>query len=208
MRAVLYARVSRGTPQQDPSAQLHAMRAFCTARKWRVVAELCDEVTGDPVRRKRDPAGLSKALTLIRRRTGDVLVIFALDRLVRSGRHLLDIVCRVDEWGGYLASCQDGRIDTTRPDSQLVLFVRGWFAGIERDLISARTKAALAERRAAGVQLGRPRQDLPDLGQVAELRAAGASEQGIARKLACSRWTVRRALAELRKAPGAAHSAG
>lgn len=207
MRAVLYARVSTGPTQQDPAGQIHAMREFCRQRNWRIVDELSERVSGDPRRRRSEPPGLAKALSMVRRRSADVLVIFALDRLVRSGRHLLDLVCRIDEWGGFLASCQDGQLDTTRPDSQLVVFVRGWFAGIERDLISARTKAALAERRAAGVQLGRPRGELPDLTQVAELRAAGASEQAMSRELGCSRWAVRRALAELRE-PHAAHGTG
>jgi DNA invertase Pin-like site-specific DNA recombinase len=55
------------------------------------------------------------------------------------------------------------------------------FAQLERRLIGERTRAALAEKRAQGVRLGRPRL-LSDevVGRIVDERAAGATLQAIA----------------------------
>jgi DNA invertase Pin-like site-specific DNA recombinase len=42
-------------------------------------------------------------------------------------------------------------------ESKIVLFMLGMFAEVERDLVSLRTKEALAARKKAGVKLGRPK---------------------------------------------------
>ena len=56
--------------------------------------------------------------------------------------------------------------------------------------ISENTKAALAKKRAAGVQLGAPRKSAALIAQVQQLKASGASNQTIARELNMSPSTV------------------
>jgi DNA invertase Pin-like site-specific DNA recombinase len=56
--------------------------------------------------------------------------------------------------------------------------------------ISENTKAALAKKKAAGVQLGAPRKSSDVIAQVRRLKASGASNQAIARALHLSPSTV------------------
>lgn len=185
MRAVLYARVSRDDGVQDPQVQLHALREWAATRGWKIVGEQFDRITGDPGRRKGDPPGLRAALQLVQDRKVDVLAVFAADRLVRSPVALLQLVARVQQLGGHVASLQDGSdLDTTTDLGELYLFLRGWMARMEMRLLRARTKAGLARARAEGKRLGRPPLANPIV--VAQLRAAGCTWTEIATQLGCT----------------------
>jgi hypothetical protein len=76
-------------------------------------------------------------------RPGDTLVVWKLDRLGRSLRHLVDTVTGLAERGIGFRSLQEA-IDTTTPGGKLVFHVLAALAEFERDLIRERT-AALAE---------------------------------------------------------------
>lgn len=185
MRCVLYVRVSKNDGDQEPETQLRQLRDWAQARGWRIVAELQDRVTGDPVRRGRNPAGLVSALNLIHCKKAEVLAVWSSDRLVRSPWHLLELVAQVQAAGGRVASLQDGAdLDTTTDTGELFLFLRGWWSRMELKLIRQRTNAGLARARAEGRQLGRPRMTLPDLEQLAELMLANRRKPLPLRKLA------------------------
>ena len=209
LRAVLYARVSKDSGDQEPEVQLAALREWCANRGWRVVGQRQDCATGDPHRRGRNPPGLVAALSAIETKKADVLAIFAADRLVRSPGHLLQLVAQVQAAGGRVASLQDGSdLDTTTDQGELMLFLRGWMARMELRLTRARTIAGLQRARAEGKQLGRRALALPDLAQLSEFMAAGVhGRRALAQALNCSPWAVRRALAELAKNGSAAGAA-
>lgn len=203
-RAVLYLRVSRGD-KQDPEAQAQALRAWCAERGWRVVGQEVDRVSGDPARRRGDPPGLSAALRSLTERRADLLVVFAVDRLVRSPLELLQLVGRVRATGAHVASYSDGGdVDTTTDAGELLLFLRGWWARMELRITRARTVAGLQRARAAGRVGGRPRAQLPELAQVAAARAEGLSLQQMRARLGCSLWAVRQAVKQLPNATPAA----
>jgi len=184
LRAVLYARVSTRNGEQDPDVQIERLREWAAQRGWQVVAVERDRVSGDPARRRGDPAGLTRAIQAIAERRADVLAVFAADRLVRSPVHLLQLVSRVQSVGGHVASMQDGNdLDTTSDVGELFVFLRGWYARMEMKLIRARIKAGLDRARAEGKTLGRPRTDGPSPRDVRKLRKAGKSWSAIAAKL-------------------------
>jgi DNA invertase Pin-like site-specific DNA recombinase len=87
-------------------------------------------------------------------RPGDTLVVWKLDRLGRSLRHLVDTVTRLAERGVGFRSLQEA-IDTT-PGGKLVFHVFAALAEFERDLVRERTSAGLAAARARGRRGGRP----------------------------------------------------
>jgi DNA invertase Pin-like site-specific DNA recombinase len=88
-------------------------------------------------------------------RPGDTLVVWRLDRLGRSLRHLVDTVTGLADRGIGFRSLQEA-IDTTTPGGKLVFHVFAALAEFERDLIRERTTAGLAAARARGRRGGRP----------------------------------------------------
>jgi DNA invertase Pin-like site-specific DNA recombinase len=89
-------------------------------------------------------------------REGDTLVVWRLDRLGRSLKHLIETVTVLEEKGVNFQSLQES-IDTTTSGGRLVFHIFGALAEFERNLIQDRTKAGLEAARARGRQGGRPR---------------------------------------------------
>ena len=89
-------------------------------------------------------------------RPGDTLVVWRLDRLGRSLKHLIEIVTKLEERGIGLQSLQES-IDTTTSGGRLVFHIFGALAEFERNLIRERTQAGLQAARARGRKGGRPK---------------------------------------------------
>ena len=136
-----YARVS--TASQDEALQLDALEQAGCDRVF------TDHASGATSSR---PA-LDELLSRVRR--GDTLVIWRLDRLGRSLRHLLEVVGELEQRGVALRSLTE-LIDTSSPAGRLIFHTFGALAEFERDLIRERTKAGLAAARARGRVGGRP----------------------------------------------------
>ena len=137
-----YARIS--TQDQSLDLQLDALkRAGCEK-------VFSDVASGAKAARPNLEQALSHA------REGDTLVVWKLDRLGRSLRHLIDTVQALSARGVGFRSLQES-IDTTTPGGKLVFHVFGALAEFERDLIRERTNAGLASARARGRKGGRPR---------------------------------------------------
>src|SRR5674536_369402 len=87
-------------------------------------------------------------------RPGDTLVVWRLDRLGRSRRHLIDVVTALDDRGVGFRSLRES-IDTTGPGGRLVFHLFGALAQFEREIIRDRTMAGLAVARERGRSGGR-----------------------------------------------------
>jgi DNA invertase Pin-like site-specific DNA recombinase len=177
-----YARVS--TTDQHPQLQVDALeRAGC----YRVFTETASGARSDrPV--------LEQALDQLR--PGDTLVVWKLDRLGRSLRHLVDTVTGLAERGIGFRSLQEAIDTTTTPGGKLVFHVFATLAEFERDLIRERTAAGLAAARARGRRGGRPSVLTAHKLQVAqELYASGQyTVATIAKSLGVSRASIYRHL--------------
>lgn len=101
---------------------------------------------------KADRVELEKLLSQLR--VGDVVVVYKLDRLGRSLKHLLEVVAQLGKMNVALQSICDA-IDTTTAQGRLFFNISGCFAEFERDLIRERTKAGLEAARARGRKGGR-----------------------------------------------------
>jgi len=137
-----YARVS--TQEQETRAQIDALtRAgvdLIHEEKW----------SGATLRR---PV-LDKLLRNLKR--GDTLVVYKLDRVARSLKHLLTIIERLQERGAAFESLTE-HIDTNTPAGRLMLQMLGAFAEFEREMIRERTTSGMQAAKKRGVRLGRPR---------------------------------------------------
>ena len=97
---------------------------------------------------------LQKAFEQIRK--DDILVVWKLDRLGRSLKHLIQIVAELNERGIGFKSLKES-IDTTTNGGRLIFHIFGALAEFERGIIQERTKAGLNAARARGRLGGRPR---------------------------------------------------
>ena len=89
-------------------------------------------------------------------REGDSLVVWRLDRLGRSLKHLIETVGQLEERGIGFRSLRES-IDTTTSGGCLIFHIFGVLAEFERNLIRERTVAGLNAARARGRVGGRPR---------------------------------------------------
>lgn len=101
---------------------------------------------------KQERPELANLLNHIRK--GDVIVVYKLDRLGRSLKHLLQMVDLFNEKEVGLQSICDA-IDTTTSQGRLFFNISASFAEFEKDLIRERTKAGLEAARARGRKGGR-----------------------------------------------------
>jgi DNA invertase Pin-like site-specific DNA recombinase len=115
----------------------------------------CEQIFTDTVSgTKAERKGLTEALSHLR--SGDTLVVWRLDRLGRSLRHLIDTVTMLHEKGIGFKSLQEN-IDTTTSGGKLVFHIFGALAEFEREIIRERTQAGLASARSRGKVGGRPK---------------------------------------------------
>src|SRR5437588_10526294 len=103
---------------------------------------------------KSDRQGLEEAIHFTRE--GDTLVVWRLDPLGRSLKHLIETVSDLHERKIGFKSITEN-IDTTTSGGKLIFHVFGALAEFERDLIRERTQAGLLAARARGRRGGRPR---------------------------------------------------
>jgi DNA invertase Pin-like site-specific DNA recombinase len=88
---------------------------------------------------------------------GDVLIVSELSRLGRSMLECMEILSIASEKGIHIYAVKGNWQLDDSIQSKIVAMAFSMAAEIERDLISQRTKEALAARRRAGKPLGRPR---------------------------------------------------
>jgi DNA invertase Pin-like site-specific DNA recombinase len=111
----------------------------------------CEKIIEDVVSGKTESrSGLDRARDLLRE--GDVLVVWRLDRLGRSLKHLIELMSELEKQKIEFQSLQES-IDTTMPGGKLIFHIFGVLAEFERNLISDRTKAGLEPQgRGGGVE--------------------------------------------------------
>lgn len=126
------------------------------------------------------------------------MVVWRLDRLGRSMRHLITLVEDLRDRGIGFRSLQEGAIDTTSASGELIFNIFSALAQFERRLIQERTKAGLAVARARGRRGGRPRIESEEAKVLAAKKLAAdktLSIDDICKTLKISRSTYYRYLA-------------
>src|SRR3954449_13619746 len=167
-RFVAYYRVStdrRGRSGLGLDAQRAAVTEYLNGGNWQLVAEFTEVESG----RKNDRPELAKALAACRR-IGATLVIAKLDGLARNV--------------AFVSNLMEAGVEFTAVDfptaNRLTIHILAAVAEHEREMISARTKAALAAAKARGTRLGNPH------GLTAEARTQGTAAGVEKRKAAAA----------------------
>ena len=143
-QVVLYARVSKGNGSQDPENQLRDLRKLAELKGWSVVREYIDRISGSRQSRPEFDR-MMKALTK-GHIDAQALLVWKIDRLGRSVRHLHNIIAELKESDVAFVSWSDN-IDLTTPTGELIFGVLASVAQFELSLIRERTQIGRASCR-------------------------------------------------------------
>jgi DNA invertase Pin-like site-specific DNA recombinase len=179
-RVLGYVRVSteeQGRSGAGLAAQRAAIRRTCEERGWELVEVVEDR--GFSAKSLERP-GITGVLERLNTGDADALMVAKLDRLSRSLLDFAGLMERARRQGWALVALDLG-VDTSTPAGEMMANVLATFAQFERRMIGQRTKDALAQKKADGVRLGRPR-SLPDdiVRRIVEQRSEGLTLQAIA----------------------------
>lgn len=184
-----YARVS------DSKQSLDIQIADLNAHACEVIRS--EKVSGSSVDNRPE---LRLLLDFVRK--GDTLFVTRLDRLARSMVDFCNIVAELEAKGVTLIVTQQA-IDTSTSTGRLLINMLGAFAQFELEIRRERMLAGIEKAKAAGKYTGRKHSFPP-----AEIRRqaaiTGLKGVALAKKLQCSRATIKRALAGLKQAKEAA----
>ena len=181
-RLIAYRRCS--TEEQEGSglglaAQLAAINRACEYEGYQLAGDEVAVVSGGV----KSPPALRRAMDRVEAGEADGIIVSHLDRLYRSAGGFERII----EWaqnGGHAIVVLDPRIDTSEPMGLLIARIGMAFAELERGLISARTKRAMAVKRERGELMGRPQETDPEQRElILKLKAEGMTNNAIAREL-------------------------
>jgi len=180
-----YQRVS--TDEQAMSrngleAQREAIDGQAARRSWTVEHFADEGVSGKTIGPK-----LAEVLQLLASGQGDGLVVAKLDRLSRSIVNAANIIEAAQAQGWSLVILDLG-VDLTTAAGRMMAYNLVNFAQYERELISERTKAALAAKKRRGERIGRPRVASPSVvRRIVQKREAGCTYDAIASALSAEK---------------------
>lgn len=193
-RVIAYVRVS--TDHQDVENQLSGITTYAE-REHLVI----DEVVGETISGYKSTLKERKFSDVIADlERGDVLIVGETSRISRRLLDVLNLIQALLDRGIGVIAVKENIVFKDDINSKVLAFAFGLSAEIERNLISARTREALARKKAEGMVLGRPvgsskPENLKLHGkdeQIIELRMKRVSKSAIARMFDVNRETLNR----------------
>ena len=187
----IYAYLRVSTDAQDAANQKHGLLEYANDNNLVPVKIVEDSASGKIAWRKRKLGEM-----LENAQAGDVILFAEISRLGRSTLQVLEFLQAAAEKGISVHITKNKMIMDNSMQSRITAVVLGLAAEIERELISVRTKEALAKRKAEGVKLGRPRGEAKTLAldskasQIKELLSKQVSKASIAKIIDCSPQTL------------------
>ena len=151
-RVAVYARVSTSDKDQDPETQLLALRDYCAAQGWEVVAEYVDHA---PANDQAHRTAWRQLLDDAAKRKFSVVLVFKLDRAFRSVKHMHDTLAAWEVVGVGFKSVME-QFDTSTALGRLLLNLLASLAEFELEMIRERVKAGMDRARRQGKKIGRP----------------------------------------------------
>lgn len=194
MTVVAYLRVS--TEKQFLENQKEEILRFATKKGLNINKWYMETVSGKVSSKDRKLDELLNKMN-----PGDCLIVTEISRLSRTLLEVMNILNSCIKKGVVLYSTKEGYVFQDDINSKVLGFAFGLMAEIERNLISMRTKEALARRKNEGKQLGRRKGDMPKMNilkknkkQLVKDYEQGTSCAALARQMGVSRTTMSRFL--------------
>ncbi|MDY3522000.1 master DNA invertase Mpi family serine-type recombinase [Riemerella anatipestifer] len=148
-----YIRVS--TDKQTVENQRFEIKKFCKKETLKVDCWIEETISGTKDVDKRKLGELLEKL-----KKDDILICSELSRLGRNLLMIMSILNKCMEGGIKVWTIKDNYRLGDDISSKVLAFAFGLSAEIERNLISQRTKEALARKKSEGVHIGRPKGSL------------------------------------------------
>lgn len=184
VKAVAYARVST-LLGQDVQNQLVGIRELAENRGFQLIKEYCDEgVSGKLSKRPF----LDELVRDARLGKFKIIIVYSIDRLGRSTKHLLNLLDELSHYGVSLISLREN-LDFSTPTGQMALTMISAVAQLEAQIISERIKTSLAVKKSiasktnSNWRCGRPPISDEVKEEVLRLRESGLSIRKIANSL-------------------------
>ena len=198
MSVFAYIRVS--TQMQTYASQRYEIEMYCRRNNLVVDEWINESVSGTVAIEKRILGSL-----LERMDKGDVLICTELSRLGRNMLMIMGVLNVCSEKGISIHSIKDHFDLTDSINSKIIAFAFALAAEIERNLISQRTKEALAVKKLEGVKLGRPPGSskkkvtfCKDYDRILAMKSEGKSISFIAKAYGIHRNTLKRYLDDVK----------
>ena len=184
-----YIRVSTG--KQNPENQRDEICRYAAANSCEIDQWLIEVISG-----KKEVKGRKLGRLIKRLKKGDTIIVTEISRLSRSLTDIMGVMGLCIGKGVNIYTTKEKYKFDDSLNSKVLCFAFGLVAEIERNLISLRTKEALAARRAEGQKLGRQEGFCPKLSVLHEKKSLiqemldnGCSHKQIYTKLKVSKST-------------------
>lgn len=189
---MIYGYIRVSTDRQTLENQRYEITRFCEQNNLVIDGWIQETISGT---KSADKRKLGELLGIIKK--GDLIVCAELSRLGRSLFMIMNILNTCMEKECRVWTIKEGYRLGDDLQSKVLAFAFGMAAEIERQLISTRTKEALARKKAEGARLGRPMGGvnhhhlMDDKAQLAiQMLKAGKKKSELARELGVSRSAV------------------
>jgi DNA invertase Pin-like site-specific DNA recombinase len=182
MKVAMFVRVS--TIQQTTENQLLELYEVCERNDWTVVEEYNETVSG--TKGVNDRKELERMLKDASRKKFDKVVIWSVDRLGRSMKHLVSVLSQLKDLDIDIYSYKQG-IDTSTTMGSSFFHMVGIFAELENNMRRERQIVGIKRALKDGVKFGR--KDVVDEDkeyEIYQLRNKGKSIRAIAKEVGIS----------------------
>lgn len=180
----LYCRTSTLMQSTGLEAQARALKTYCDANGLNGYILYSDEgISGTKANRPE----LDRLMAAVGRGEVSSVIVYSFSRFARSVTHLLQALQKFDECGVSFISISEN-LDTRSSTGRFVFTILAALAALEREILVERVKTGLANAKAKGKRLGRPRKRPDEL--IKELLLRGFSYRKIARIAKCSHWSI------------------
>lgn len=190
---MVYAYIRVSTEQQSDSSQRYEIQNWAVRQGLKVDRWISESVSGTVDADKRQLGRLIRKM-----RPDDLLVCTEISRLGRNMLMIMSILNDCSQRQIRIHTIKDNFDLSNNINSKIIAFAFALAAEIERNLISQRTKEALADKKSAGIVLGRPKGSsrkresvMARMEEIIESLRSGETIASVAKRFGISRNTLK-----------------